>query len=83
MICPFCKQEIDKNTIYTVILKKSGEKIDRINLYGTLCPYCDEFIEPEYELPVVKENKEKKLKLLEKARESIKRKFGWRIKNVS
>jgi len=79
MNCPLCGKDRKENNLYSYLSKKSGEKSDKINVYGTFCNHCGRFIDSEFELPLVKNNKEKKAKLLEKARESIKRKFGWKL----
>ncbi len=49
--------------------------INHDNLFGKICMHCGFFIESGFELPMVKENKQKHSKCLEEARESIRRKF--------
>jgi hypothetical protein len=78
MECPHCGKNIGRNDFYDKICANSGNIEDRINIYGTFCPHCEGYIDSNYEIPIVKENKLKKEKLLEKARESIKKK--WREK---
>jgi len=77
--CPHCGKDIGRNDFYDKICSKSGDIEDRINIYVTFCPHCEEYIDSNYELPIIRENKEKKEKLLEKVRESIKNK--WRNNN--
>ena len=44
------------------------------NLFGKICPKCGEYIAPEQELSIVKDNKQKKEKIDQELKEYLARK---------
>lgn len=64
-------------TMDKVTCKKCGYYFEIENLFGKFCPKCKDFIESEFELPIVKENKIKneiqKQEVLEKIKKSFRR----------